>query len=83
MIKPFKTFFKEDSTVGAGSLGAAAAIGHGGDVPNTDFYAKGDSRIPKVLGAKRKGRRKGKRKGRRKGKRKSKTPMQRRSFTKM
>ena len=71
MIKLFKTFFKEDSTVGAGSLGAAAAIGHGGDVPNTDFYAKGDSRIPKVLGAKRK------------GKRKSKTPMQRRSLTKM
>lgn len=75
MIKLFKTFFNEDSTVGAGSLGTAAAIGHGGDVPNTDFYAKGDSRIPKVLGAKRK--------GRRKGKRKSKTPMQRRSFTKM
>ena len=71
MIKLFKTFFKEDSTVGAGSLGAAAAIGHGGDVPNTDFYAKGDSRIPKVLGAKRKGKRKGK------------TPMQRRSLTKM
>ena len=75
MIKLFKTFFNEDSTVGAGSLGTAAAIGHGGDVPNTDFYAKGDNRIPKVLGAKRK--------GRRKGKRKSKTPMQRRSFTKM
>ena len=75
MIKLFKTFFNEDSTVGAGSLGTAAAIGHGGDVPNTDFYAKGDSRIPKVLGAKRK--------GKRKGKRKSKTPMQRRSFTKM
>ena len=71
MIKLFKTFFNEDSTVGAGSLGTAAAIGHGGDVPNTDFYAKGDSRIPKVLGAKRKGKRKGK------------TPMQRRSFTKM
>jgi len=71
MIKTFKNFFIEDSTVGGGSLGAAAATGHGGDVPNTDFYAKGDSRLPKVLGKKRKGKRKGK------------TPMQRRSFIKM
>lgn len=71
MIKLFKTFFCEDSTVGAGSLGVAAATGHGGDVPNTDFYAKGDSRVPKVLG------------GKRKGKNKGKTPMQRRNFVKM
>ena len=71
MIKLFKTFFCEDSTVGAGSLGAAAATGHGGDVPNTDFYAEGDSRLPKVLGSKRKGKRRGK------------PPMQRRIFIKM
>ena len=24
--------------------------GHGGDIENTDFYAPGDNRIPKVLG---------------------------------
>lgn len=24
--------------------------GHGGDIENTDFYAKGDTRIPKLLG---------------------------------
>ena len=28
-----------------------AVIGHGGDVGNTDWYAPGDARVPKILGS--------------------------------
>lgn len=51
-MKTFKQFVQEDSSVGGGALGPAAAVGHGGDVGNTDFYAPGDARIPVALGAK-------------------------------
>ena len=48
-------FFKlleEDNFAGAGgALGNAPSMGHGGDVPGgSDFYARGDSRVPKLLG---------------------------------
>lgn len=44
----------EDISVGGGALGSAAATGHGGSVGNVDFYAPGDTRIPSVLGTKKK-----------------------------
>lgn len=41
----------EDNTAGAGgAFGDAGSMGHGGNVGNDDFYARGDSRVPKVLG---------------------------------
>jgi len=51
-MKTFKDFVKEDNSVGGGALGSAAAVGHGGSVGNTDFYAPGDARVPVALGAK-------------------------------
>lgn len=42
----------EDISVGGGALGSAAAIGHGGEVGNEDFYAPRDARIPYAIGAK-------------------------------
>lgn len=52
-MKTFKEFvYQEDVSVGGGVLGPAAAAGHGGAVGNSDWYAPGDTRIPKVLGAK-------------------------------
>ena len=53
-MKTFKEFvYQEDVSVGGGALGSAAAAGHGGAVGNSDWYAPGDARIPKILGAKR------------------------------
>lgn len=62
----------ELNTAGAGgAFGDAPSMGHGGDVPGgSDFYAPGDSRLPKILGVySRNGKvntnkRKGKKKGR-------------------
>ncbi len=41
---------EDNNTVGGGALGPAAGIGHQG-LENTDFYAPGDARVPKALGA--------------------------------
>lgn len=50
---------EEDNMAGAGGVfGNAASMGHGGAVGNKDFYAPGDSRVAKPIGAKRKKRRK-------------------------
>ena len=38
---------EDDNTVGGGALGPAAAVGH----RQGDFYATGDYRVPKALGA--------------------------------
>ncbi|NDB81398.1 MAG: hypothetical protein EB127_01425 [Alphaproteobacteria bacterium] len=52
-MKTYKEFVQqEDVSVGGGALGAAAATGHGGAVGNSDWYAPGDTRMPKALGAK-------------------------------
>lgn len=51
-MKTFKEFIEEDVSVGGGALGPAAAVGHGGSVGNTDWYAPGDARLPTILGAK-------------------------------
>jgi len=40
---------EDDNTVGGGALGSAAAVGHN-DLTNTDWYAPGDYRVPKILG---------------------------------
>ena len=51
----------EDMGAGAGGVfGSAPSMGHGGDVGNTDFYAPGDTRIPK--GGKKKQKKKKKKK---------------------
>ena len=55
----------EDSSVGEGALGSAAADDLGGAVGNTDFYAPGDARMPYAIGAKRR-----KKKHKKRGKRK-------------
>ena len=65
-MKTFKQFIlDEDVAAGAGNaagaggvFGDAPSMGHGGDFGNSDFYAPGTAVIPKVLGAKRKGRKK-------------------------
>ncbi len=41
---------EDENTVGGGALGPAAAVGHNA-LKNTDFYASGDYRKPKALGA--------------------------------
>tara|TARA_R110002012_G_scaffold148922_5_gene307892 strand:+ start:3451 stop:3723 length:273 start_codon:yes stop_codon:yes gene_type:complete len=41
---------EDENTVGGGALGPAAAVGHNA-LKNTDFYATGDFRKPKALGA--------------------------------
>lgn len=51
-IKTFERLFysklEEDMSAGAGGVfGDAPSMGHGGDFSNTDFYAPGDTRIPK------------------------------------
>tara|TARA_R110000751_G_scaffold67188_1_gene137170 strand:- start:1285 stop:1545 length:261 start_codon:yes stop_codon:yes gene_type:complete len=50
VLKKKKTAEEDDNTVGGGALGPAAAIGHNG-LTNTDWYAPGDNRRPKALGA--------------------------------
>ena len=46
-----KKFHSEDeNTVGGGALGSAAAVGHNA-LTNSDWYAPGDYRVPKYLGA--------------------------------
>ena len=58
--------------------GAGGGIGaHGGAVGNTDFYAPGDSRVPKILGM---GTTKSSGKKGKKGKKNSKIPVYRRAF---
>ena len=45
--KAFTRKLNEDNVAGAGGVfGDADSMGHGGAVGNTDFYAKGDNRIP-------------------------------------
>jgi hypothetical protein len=76
-MKTFKDFVNEVNMAGAGGVfGDAPSMGYGGAVGNSDFYAPGDARIPKVMGifrragmAKRKKKRKLKRAIKRKSKR--------------
>ena len=42
----------------AGDVFGDTGAGHGGDFGNTDWYAPDDARIPKVIGAKKKGKKK-------------------------
>lgn len=45
--KAFYTQLKEDMVSGAGGVfGDTASMDHGGDVGNSDFYAKDDNRWP-------------------------------------
>jgi len=45
--KAFTRKLTEDNLAGAGGVfGDAESMGHGGAIGNTDFYAKGDNRIP-------------------------------------
>lgn len=45
--KAFNRKLNEDNIAGAGGVfGDTDSMGHGGAVGNTDFYAKGDNRIP-------------------------------------
>jgi hypothetical protein len=64
-VRPFKKFLKEMNAAGAGGVfgvGGATEAGIG----NSDSYATGDTRIPKVLGVySRRGKVKAKRKGKR------------------
>jgi len=54
--KTFKQFVIETNIAGIGGVfGTAPSMDHGGAVGNSDFYAAGDTRIPKVLGAKKVG----------------------------
>jgi hypothetical protein len=75
-MKTFKDFVSEMNIAGAGGVfGDASSMGHGGAVGNSDFYAPGDARIPKIMGIFRRpgmAKRKKKRKLRRAIKRKSK-----------
>ena len=69
--KLFKTLMEDNVAGGIGSVfsNGNVDIGNtGNSLTNTDSYAPGDMRVPKVLGAK-------KRKG------KTKIPLQRRTFT--
>lgn len=51
MVITFKKFLKEMNAAGAGGVFGVGSSGEfGGAVGNTDFYAPGDARIPKVLG---------------------------------
>lgn len=59
----------EEMSTGGGVLGNFA--GHGGDVGNSDWYATGDTRIPKALGVQS---RNGKVKTKKKLKKKKKKP---------
>lgn len=53
----------EDMTAGAGgAFGDLGGQEHGGDLNSSDWYASGDARIPKALGAKEQKKRKGKKK---------------------
>ncbi len=72
-LKPKKKIKQEDeNTVGGGALGPAAAIGQ---AQSGDWYAPGDYRVPKALGAiqTRRGPIGGKRKRKKKNKSKKKT----------
>ena len=47
----FKKFIQEMNVSGAGGVfGAGGSFEHGGAVGNSDFYATGNTKIPKVLG---------------------------------
>ena len=46
--KAFTRKLNEDNIAGGGGVfGDTESMGHGGAVGNTDFYARGDNRIPK------------------------------------
>lgn len=63
----YSEILNEDMSTGAGVFGNFA--GHGGDLENGDWYATGDTRIPKSLGVQsRNGKIKSKKKGKKKGK---------------
>jgi hypothetical protein len=51
-MKSFKNFITELNVAASGGVfGSGPSLdGHGGAVGNTDFYAPGDARLPKVLG---------------------------------
>lgn len=68
--KPNTKKDEDENTVGGGALGPAAAVGHN-NLTATDWYAPGDYRRPKALGAtySRKGK-VGKKKSKRKNKKK-------------
>jgi len=64
--KIFYNILNETMSAGSGGVfGGGSSTGHGGEVGNSDFYASGDARLPKILGATKKKKRK-KRKKRKK-----------------
>ena len=53
--KVFYNILNEDMSAGAGGVfGDGPSMGHGGAFGSSDFYAPGDARMPKILGAKKK-----------------------------
>jgi hypothetical protein len=71
-FKEYTKLLREDNVAGDGGVfGSGPSFGHGGAFGNTDFYARGDARIPYVMGYfSRKGALKKKRKKSKKRKRK-------------
>lgn len=51
-MKKFDKLFVEMMAGIGGAFGDLGGEEHGGDVGNSDWYATGDARIPKVIGAK-------------------------------
>jgi hypothetical protein len=50
-MKTFKHFIREMNVASAGGVfGTGGSFEFGGAVGNSDFYAPGDARLPKVLG---------------------------------
>jgi hypothetical protein len=66
LVDIYSEILNEDMSTGGGVFGNFA--GHGGDIDNGDWYAPGDTRIPKTLGVQT---RKGKLKAKKKAKKKS------------
>ena len=59
----FDRLYEEMISGIGGAFGDLGGEEHGGDVGNTDWYATGDARMPKALGAKRVKSKKKKKKG--------------------
>jgi hypothetical protein len=65
--KRFIKTITEDMTAGdGGAFGGGDSFGHGGALSTSDFYAKGDYRFPKVLGAKKRRKKRKKKKSKKK-----------------
>ncbi len=54
----FDTLYAEMMSGIGGVWGSGASVDQPPTITNTDFYATGDARVPKVLGAKKKGKKK-------------------------